>query len=539
MSALPLTRTYYIDPQTGTPRAGDATDGESAVDSEQYYVLTGQVHGAGLHEWGIGNGFAVSATLNNINATALTVTSGVGVDVNGQHIYLPVGNKAEIDPNAANSLAENGQVSNLQTMTANGIALPTIGFTGDQYLTIEYRDTFDLETFFQSGETTYQVLHTPWLRLLPAQGYQDDGTRLVLAKATIDPNLGITALTPDLRRQASLPAQRIHLRAPQQVAAGSVDNLPTGDISAYPGGGIQLRGQHVLDAIRFVRSNGSESITIVAENGMLVVGTAGLAGRINVFDSAATSVAIDGTSSSVNAGRMGLPGTVNVVDTNGNPVVISEGTSARVTVGGSKNPGVIRTVDGTGDTTVQIEAATGVARLKRLAAIVTGDSSGSGSNTIDVDARKFHIHAFELGLDGFSGGNKRALVDGNNLLQVNYANDYINGVSVNGLHLQDHIKWDNITFFFNGQFQPPSGVWMPIYEFDTQLPESDWNTMSMCEVGFENDIFWFSTPFGWQVSEFLSVSQAGTVVIEWWIKCSTSGSFYPQCFSVFWMAFRI
>ena len=432
MNNLVLTRIYYIDPQipSSTPRGGNTAHGESAVDAEQYYVLTGQVHGLGLHEWGVATGLAVSATLNNPAVTGVTVGPGVGLDVNGRQIslaYLPnileTGQgRAEINPQAANPLSI-APTSDLQTMTASGVTLPTTGFTGDYYITIEWRETFDQKTWNASNKMTYQLLHTPWLRLMPVTLYVDDGNRLVLAQVTIDSVNGITSLTPGLRRHVSLPAQSLHLRYAQQVSPTSIDNLPTGEISAHPTGGIQLKVQNQMDSIYFVRSDGSKSIQIFPEGGALAVGAPDVPGEISIFDSTEVSVLLSGQGASISLGRADNFGEVFVYDNKGQLVVDVDGYQASITVGGTNHPGVIRVIDGSG-TTVRLEAATGVAQLKRLAAIDTG------SKAIDVDATHFHIHGTDLTLDGSSLGNKQALVDGNNKLIVNCNGDYGLGVEV-------------------------------------------------------------------------------------------------------------
>ena len=61
---------------------------------------------------------------------------------------------------------------------------------------------------------------------------------------------------------------------------------------------------------------------------------------------------------------------------------------------------------------------------------------GSGA-----DHRFVRIHGWDLILDGRSEGNKRALVDANNKLVINWANDYANGVETPGkLWVKDNLR---------------------------------------------------------------------------------------------------
>jgi hypothetical protein len=143
-----------------------------------------------------------------------------------------------------------------------------------------------------------------------------------------------------------------------------------------------------------------------------------------VSDWTTPSVLLDGNQATISVGRASNYGEVDVYDSNGHLAVASDGNLALITVGGTNNPGVIRTFDAGRNTTVRIEAATGVARLKRLAAI------DPRTNAIDIDALFLQFHGWDLRIDGRSGGNKRALVDGNNKLIVNYAGDYGQGVEV-------------------------------------------------------------------------------------------------------------
>src|SRR5205823_109771 len=136
---------------------------------EQYYQFLEQIHGSGLHSWGIASGLAVSVVTTP--AAGLQISPGIGLDATGKHISLAVGGKAEINPSPA------GNVASLGTVSATGVTLPTpTNNAGDQYLTIEWRETFDDATWVSSGGQTFQKLHTPWLRLQPLSTFPNPST---------------------------------------------------------------------------------------------------------------------------------------------------------------------------------------------------------------------------------------------------------------------------------------------------------------------------------------------------------------------------
>jgi hypothetical protein len=199
MTSQPLVHTTYED-QFGTPRGDSTARGESRVDLEQYYQLLEQIHGSGLHSWGIASGLAVTVVTN---PAGLQISPGIGLDATGKHISLAVGGNAEIHASPA------GTVTSLASVTATGVTFPTpANSPGDQYLTIEWRETFNDATWISSGGKTFQKLHTPWLRLQPLSTFPDPstvtGTQLILARVTLDANGQVTNLTPEYRRISSL-----------------------------------------------------------------------------------------------------------------------------------------------------------------------------------------------------------------------------------------------------------------------------------------------------------------------------------------------
>jgi hypothetical protein len=115
MSSHPLVHTTYED-QSGTPRGGTTARGESRVDLEQYYQPLEQIHGSGLHSWGIASGLAVSVVTN---PAGLQISPGIGLDASGKHIALAAGGKAEIHASPADT------VTSLASVTEAGLTFPT------------------------------------------------------------------------------------------------------------------------------------------------------------------------------------------------------------------------------------------------------------------------------------------------------------------------------------------------------------------------------------------------------------------------------
>jgi hypothetical protein len=530
MSSEQIQRTTYRDPTLpGSPiRTGDPVDRaiESARDMDDCYLPLGRVHGSSLHGWGIASGLKVTASVGSQN---LNVLPGVASDAAGQHISLALNGNAEIGPTANAP----GAAPDLTGVPPSGAVMPTNGLSGTFYLTIQFWEWFQgyIDPNIDPNDY-YKYVHTPWLRLQATA--PTDGSAIVLAKVTLDNAWKVTSLTRDAGVGAFLPAESIHLsKAVNHPSPNlSVDNAPTGKVSSHPAGGIELKCENSNDQVHFVRTDGSDGVTINAGSGILNVGATGVGGTINVIDGASSAVIVDGSYATISVGRTNNWGEIDVYDNNGRLAVASDGQKSLVTVGGTNNPGVIRTFDSGRNTTIQLEAATGVARLKRLAAL--------GTDTIDVDTFKLHIHGADLALDGRSGNNNRALVDEGNQLVVNYNNDYANGVVVNNLHLGDHVwmaYWESL-----GTFNPGLNQWINFYTADTTLPASQWEVTTMCEVGM---VAFYGHPDNawWVTSNSSTTSATGTHVVRWDINYNyyqpNDGPYYPFSLSVFWIAVRI
>src|SRR5437667_3712334 len=142
MTSENLQRTSYLDPYNTTipVRSGPATLGENERDMDQYYRPLERIHGSSLHGWGVASGLSVTATLNS---ATLTVQPGVALDSKGQHIALAVGGNAEVGQNPTGFSTG----ATFKPVLANGVAMPTSGLTGDKYLTMQFYETFDSDSY--------------------------------------------------------------------------------------------------------------------------------------------------------------------------------------------------------------------------------------------------------------------------------------------------------------------------------------------------------------------------------------------------------
>lgn len=525
MPSKKLSRTSYHDPTlTGSPiRSGDVARGEAALDMDEHYRSLEQIHGSGTHGWGVADGLRVAATLNQ---AGISVLPGIAIDAQGRHIALAEGGNAEIGPNADVP----GTPPTLVGVTANGATVLTAALAaGNYYITIQWWELFDTDAYNNYG--VYRINHTPWIRLQQVDGFADDGSRLVLAKVTLGDGGVVTGMTQELRRAISLPAQVLRLRKGIAALRGDsfvVDNASSGEVRARAAGGIELAVPNKADEIHLLRDGGNFAKLSVAAQEIAARRSDGK-----------ESVVIDTQEGNITAGTQEVGGDILVKDARNRLVISLSSLNATIVVGAAENEGNILVKDNAGQNSVRVDGSTGNISGKRITP-TAGNSSG-----LDVDARFFRIHGWDLILDGRSGGNKRALVDLGNRLVVNHANDYANGVDINKLHLSDHIKtgfWEE-----DGPLLPegtPAGVptgswWIDLFTQDTGLPDSEWFAVTMCEVGMSNwgsisnDYFW------WKTKNDSRVNGQGNIVISWSIKYyDNGGGWQPTSRSVMWVAFR-
>jgi len=258
MSSQPLVHTDWYNYERKVQRGGETGRGESQVDMEQYQQLLEQIHGSGLHSWGIASGLAVSVTKTSDGVPALQISPGIGLDANGKHISLADGGHAEINP-SPRTQGSSGAFHELADVSPTGVTFPTKNnySAGDYYLTIEWRETFD-----DALTNIYQLHHTPWLRLQSVSTFSDPskvmGQQLILGRVTLDANGNVTNLTDEHRRMIGLPVGSIQIQKATATPAPNLglDSEQTGSILSRVSGGIDITVPNATDEIHLERDGG-------------------------------------------------------------------------------------------------------------------------------------------------------------------------------------------------------------------------------------------------------------------------------------------
>ena len=347
MASEPMVRTIYTDPTNNNlVRQGTTAHAESMVDQVKHAMPLERIHASGLHDWGIGEGLAISATLNQ---PGVRVLPGVGVDTKGRHISLAQGGKAEIGPNADNP----NVAPNLTGVLAAGALLPTAGVNGSFFVSVAWFETFDADLWNSSNQTVFQMLLTPWLRLELAANVTDatdDGNRLIVGRVTLVGG-NVTALTHERRREAGMGAGSLKFwRAETTGVAPNIraDNTLTAELRARAAGGLEVKVSGAADQVEFKRDGGN--IAKVAFGADLVVGRTA---------NGTETVVIDTAHGNITLGTQGVEGDVVVKDGHNRRVFVVDGSTASVNIGAAGNEGDIRVFDAAGQPSVRVDGATG------------------------------------------------------------------------------------------------------------------------------------------------------------------------------------
>jgi len=384
MSSQILRRSTYRDVfSPGTvPRSGDVARLEARVDMDEFYRRAEQVHASSFHAWGVSSGLRVNVV---VGSAGLHVLPGVAVDVYGRHISLAAAatssETGEAEVGAAPSPDPAVRSATLVTVNATtGAPVPTAGASGQKYVTIEWWESFDIDAY--NTALLYRYDHTPWIRLIDAAGYTDDGARLVLARVTLDATGKVTAIDADLRRAAGVPVQRVDLQKGAAVSSTSVDNVAYGAIAPLVAtGGVSLSVPNAGDEIHLEHSGGApfakvvlgassvvtrdaagrETISLDTAGANLTVGASGAEGDILVKDAQnRLAVALDSATASVYVGTSGNAGRFLAKDGSGRNVVTVDGGLSRVTAGlAGAHAGGFVALDGQGGTSVNLDGAPG------------------------------------------------------------------------------------------------------------------------------------------------------------------------------------
>ena len=276
-----LFRTEYWNPSTNTVRGGSTAHGESMVDVQSYFEPLRGALLAALMSPGVAHGLQIGAVTGQ---PGLSVSTGIGIDAEGRVAVLSEGGAAIVDQTVPPDQVQNVPVVQVD---ATGVDLPTTGLPVlpvDVVLTLTWREVLDSTS--QGDSPT--LLHAPWLRLEAAGTFTDDGTRVVLATASLDASGNVTALGAGTRQPVTLPAGGLTFRNTGVAAGGP----PTVNESA--GAQLRPRDDGGLDVVLAGASTGA--LTLQGD------GTLSLGGDVGI------GTATPGAGLDVDRGALTTPG---------------------------------------------------------------------------------------------------------------------------------------------------------------------------------------------------------------------------------------
>lgn len=366
MGSKKLARTVYRDlTVTGQPvRDGFTTHGESNLDLEEYLQPVEQVHGSGLHEWGVGFGLHVTLTSAATGGKVLKVEPGIALDARGRHISLASGTST--DP----GYAEVGTPT-LAVVAVDGVTVPTTTVTpprppGYYYVTIEWLETLDTNAVSAPSGAVWKYNHTPWVRLEPILAFVDNGDRVVLARVELDAANNVTKIDHTLRREVSLPAGAVRLRAPKKTVSSGKDTIEdtgSGELRARSvagRGGIEVVVPNKADQIDLFKWDPADPTTVDTFAKFSVAAEAIVARRSDGKE----TVAIDTAHGNITVGTQDVEGDILVKDRKNRLVITLDGETAAVVVGAEGHEGdvVVKNgvvKDGVAQNSVRIDGAPG------------------------------------------------------------------------------------------------------------------------------------------------------------------------------------
>jgi hypothetical protein len=394
MTSQPFRHTSYID-SMGQPRGGSTGHSESQVDLTQYHQPLEQVHGSSLHTWGIAVGLTVSAVSGQPN---LTVTTGIGLDSTGRHISLATSPASPLGILLYGVCL--GAAATPTPVTGNTVTLTTTSTdSGDRYLTIEWKETFDDKTWNATQQQIFQQLHTPWLRLQPTT-LPNTGQALILGHVTIDASGNVTDLKPDGRRVAGSMVGALQVQKLTAASAPNIvlDSATAGGIQPLASGGLEIAVSGPSDEIHLNAANVAASGNIRA-NGDISAGTIGATegGVLRRLASGGLEIAVSGPSDeihldaanvaasgsirangdisahNINAGTSGVNGELIVNNANNQETIILNGGIASVQIGNANVNGAFEVIGPGGQAAVSINGQNGqvlVGQLKSKGQVV-------------------------------------------------------------------------------------------------------------------------------------------------------------------------
>ncbi|WP_158710541.1 hypothetical protein, partial [Streptomyces flavochromogenes] len=188
----------------------------------------------------------------------MKVSTGSALDAAGRVIVLVDGGRAVTGPEAGGEPVK---------VSADGLTLETGGLTllGDQVLTLTWQEV--MGHFDAMGGTQQQGwLLAPWLRLLPAGGFEDTGQQVVLAQLTFGSEGKVKTLSPGPRRAVGVPVERLEFRRPagSNSATLKVEDAPAADLRARADGGLDVN-------VPSADGSGSPALSVEGGTGTLKV----------------------------------------------------------------------------------------------------------------------------------------------------------------------------------------------------------------------------------------------------------------------------
>jgi hypothetical protein len=404
MNYAKVKKNVYYDPPDEYPHSSR----NHAEDFADCIVPLGDLHHGTVHDRGIAAGLEVSGALN---AVEVAISAGVAVDGAGRMIVLSTTGHGDIGDNPA--LGNNNEVGLPVHLPLGTQANKTV------YVTIQYSEI--LRPAEGSGGRLEQV---PWLRLQPVSGvgaYVDDGSSVILAIVVINAAGALTQLKSEdgaiafRRRSLGQSLDELRVRRPLKTGNQLAETVAA-RLNSGPSGGLQIGVSNAGDSIVLGKDDGNQCARVETHAGVVVCKDA--AGR--------EVVRVDANSALLRVGAQGNDGDFTVQDAKGNAALLFTSSNANLNIGTTQNEGNVVVRDASNNVGVRLDGD--------LSRVSTSNLNPIGDrNAIDVNARFFRIHGWDLVLDGRSGGNARALVDAGGKLILNFANDYPNGVQLGGV----------------------------------------------------------------------------------------------------------
>ena len=405
------------DPSEVLPLSGYTYYGDSGLDTEQYIRPLERIHGTGLHAPGVASGLEISITTGS---PGVVIAPGIALDPTGKHIYLAVDGQAEINPNAGP-----GVTPDLATVAVSGVTLPTTSLSGDYYVCMQWWETWD-SAAYSLDPNVQQWNDTPWLQLLTLAQYNTKSDLLVvLGKVVISGSNVASANYGDVgglqRTSVSLPAQSVQLQRAVNAGSSGAQSVAWGEVRAREGGGIEIITQNAGDQVNVITQSGGNfsSMSVGANQAMF-------------GETSNPGITLDGQEATVRVGAPGNYGDVLVYDGNNHLTVSLIGDTGHVIVGGPTLSGEVRMLDSNANQTMTLDGSSGSAIVQNLTAFSNDTIDVNASYLVNVNTTFLRCHGTDFCLDGRSHNNNRALVDGGQQLVINYANDYADGVLIEG-----------------------------------------------------------------------------------------------------------